>query len=151
MSISSLTGKDTIIINDRVFTDFADGDVASFAFPNELATSKVGKNGNSIVAFNETGKQVDLTLRVLLGSPDDKFLNSLKLSMESDFPSFTLLTGEFTKRAGDGLGNVSNIKLTLGGGFFAKNIDTKDNAEGDTEQSVGIYSIKFTNTTRAIA
>lgn len=151
MSISALTGKDTIEINDRVFIDFGDGDVINFTYPNDLVTPKTGKNGNSIYAFNETGKQVDCTLRVLRGSPDDKFLNSLKLGMEGDFPSFTLLKGEFTKRVGDGLGNVSNDKLTVSGGVFSKNFDVKDNAEGDTEQAIVSYNIKFTNSTRKLA
>ena len=76
MSISALTGKDTIEIGGRVFVDFGDGDVVNFTYPNELVTPKTGKNGNSIYAFNETGKQVDCVLRILRGSPDDKFLTS---------------------------------------------------------------------------
>lgn len=151
MSISALTGKDTIEIGGRVFVDFGDGDVVNFTYPNELVTPKTGKNGNSIYAFNETGKQVDCVLRILRGSPDDKFLNSLKLGMEGDFPSFVLLSGEFTKRVGDGLGNISNDKLTVNGGVFSKNFDTKDNAEGDTEQAIVTYNIKFTNSIRKLA
>lgn len=151
MGISALTGKDTIQIGDRVFIDFADGDVANFTYPNELVTPKTGKNGNSIYAFNETGKQVDCVLRVLRGSPDDKFLNSLKVSMEGDFPSFALLAADFTKRIGDGAGNVSNDVLSVNGGIFSKGIDSKDNAEGDTEQAIAVYNFKFTNSKRKIA
>ena len=151
MGISALTGNDTIQINDRVFVDFGDGDVVNFTYPNELVTPKTGKNGNSIYAYNETGEQVDAVLRVLRGSPDDKFLNSLKVSMKSDFPSFTLLSAEFTKRVGDGLGNVSNDIQTVSGGVFTKGIDAKDNAEGDTEQAIATYNFKFTNSKRKIA
>lgn len=151
MGISALTGKDTIQIGDRVFIDFADGDVANFTYPNELVTPKTGKNGNSIYAYNETGNQVDAVLRVLRGSPDDKFLNSLKLTMKADFPSFTLLDATFTKRVGDGAGNVSNDVLTVSGGVFTKGIDDKSNAEADTEQAVATYNLKFTNSNRKLA
>ena len=151
MGISALTGKDTIQIGDRVFVDFGDGDVANFTYPNELVTPKTGKNGNSIYAFNETGKQVDAVIRVLRGSPDDKYLNSLKVAMENDFPSFTLQDATFTKRVGDGAGNVSNDVLTVNGGVFTKGIDTKDNAEDDTEQAIAVYNFKFTNSKRKIA
>lgn len=151
MGISALTGKDTIEIGDRVFTDFGDGDVANFTYPNEKVTPKTGKNGNSIYAYNETGKQVDGVIRVLRGSNDDKFLNSRSISMDGDFPSFVLLEGNFTKRIGDGAGNVSNDVLTVSGGVFTKGIDTKDNAEGDTEQAIAVYNFKFTNSKRKIA
>lgn len=151
MAISALTGKDTIQIGDLVLANFADGDVANFTYPNELVTPKTGKNGNSIYAFNETGKQVDVVLRVVKASKDDKDLNSLKVAMESDFPSFALLDATFTKRVGDGAGNVSNDVLTVSGGVFTKGIDGKDNAEGDTEQAVAVYNLKFTNSKRKIA
>ena len=151
MGISALTGNDTIEIGGILLNDFGDGDVANFTYPNELVTPKTGKNGNSIYAFNETGKQVDLVLRVLVGSPDDKRLNSLKVAMESDFPSFTLLDGNFVKRIGDGSGNVSNVSMTTSGGTFTKGIDGKSNAEGDTEQAIATYNFKFTNSKRKIA
>ena len=47
MPTVSLTGNDTVIVFDRVFTDFADGDFFTFTYPNELASAKTGKNGNS--------------------------------------------------------------------------------------------------------
>jgi len=151
MGTNALTGKDTIIIDDKVLVDFGDGDVVNFTYPNESVGITTGKNGNSIYAYNETGRVVDMVLRVLKGSPDDKFLNSKKLASEADFPSTVLMKGSFVKRVGDGQGNVSNVKMTLGGGAFTKNIDAKDNAAGDTEQVIAVYNIKFTNSTRVIA
>ena len=151
MATSSLTGSDTVTINDRVFADFGDGDIVTLTYPNELVTPKTGKNGNSIYAFNETGRQADVEIRVLRASPDDKFLNSIKLGMESDFAAFTLLTGQFVKRVGDGLGNVSNEIYNLSGGVFSQSVDTKSNVEGDTEQALSIYRIKFTNAPKSIA
>ena len=151
MPTSSLTGKDTVTIDGRVFEDFGDGDIATLTYPNELVSVKTGKNGNSIFAFNETGRQADVEIRVLRASPDDKFLNSKKLVMEGDFPAFTTLTGEFVKRVGDGLGGVSREIYTLSGGIFSQSVDTKANVEGDTEQALSVYRFKFTNAPKSIA
>lgn len=146
----SLTGADTIKINNRILSDLADGDCAVLTFPNEIATVKTGKDGNSIYAFNQTGKNCDLVLRVLRGSSDDKFLLNLFNTMKIDFSGFVLVSGEFIKRVGDGTGNVSNDTYLVAGGIFNKNIDAKNNAEGDTEQSVAIYTLRFANGDRSI-
>jgi hypothetical protein len=151
MATIILTGSDTIQINDRVFVDIADAEVATLSFPNELVGTKIGKNGNSIFALNETGKEASLELRVLRASSDDKFLNSLKLDMERDFSAFTVLGGEITKRMGDGAGNVSRDIYTLSGGIFKQSIDVASNVEGDTEQAISLYRFTFTNAPRAIA
>ncbi len=151
MPTASLTGKDTIIIGGRTLVDFGDGDIFTLTFPNELVGVKTGKSGNSIYALNETGKEADAEIRVLRGSSDDKFLNSNLLDMLRDFASYTLLTGELNKRVGDGLGNVTNEIYTLSGGVVLQNVDVKSNVEGDTEQSISLYRLKFTNAPKSIA
>jgi len=45
MSVTSLTGRDTVIINGTVFNDLADGDCAALTFPTPLTALKTGKNG----------------------------------------------------------------------------------------------------------
>lgn len=150
MSTVSLTGSDTLIINNRVFTDLADADFANLDFPNEIAALKTGKNGNSIYAINQTGKQCELTLRLIRGSSDDKYLNSLMASQNANFAGFILMTGEFIKKIGDGAGNVSNDTYIMSGGIFTKMIPAKQNAEGDTEQSVCIYTVQFSNAPRVL-
>ena len=74
----SLTGNDTVIVNGTILTSFAEGDTAAITFPNKLVEAKVGKNGNSIFAFNASGQMAEGTLRIIRGSADDKFLNSLQ-------------------------------------------------------------------------
>lgn len=150
MSVA-LTGNDTIIINNRVISDFADSDVGTISFPNEIATLKTGKNGNSIYALNATGKQADVDVRVIRASADDKFFNSLLSAQDSNFAGFILLTGEFVKKVGDGQGNISKDTYIMNGGIFIKRVDAKSNAEGDTEQSVSIYKLRFSNAPRVIA
>jgi len=150
MSSISLTGQDGIQIDSRVLADFADGDVASLTVPNDLAAVKSSKNGNLIYAFNETGKQCELSLRVLAGSSDDKYLNSRLQEMKNDFSKFILLVGTFTKRVGDGAGNITNAIYNCTGGIFKRQIEQKTNVEGDTSQSVAVYPILFGNGGRAI-
>lgn len=150
MESVSLTGADVITIDGRVLNDLADQDAVVLTFPNDLANVKASKNGNTIYAFNETGRIVECVVRVLVDSADDKYLNSRMQEMKNDFSTFILLTGAFTKRAGDGKGGISSGVYQLSGGVFKKQIEAKTSAEGDVEQSVAVYTITFGNGNRSI-
>lgn len=150
MSAVSLTGQDDVIINGRVLRDVGDGDWCLLDFESDIANLKVSKDGNTIYALNSTGRAVKNTLRVLAGSADDKFLNSLLTAMKADFSSFSLLSGSFIKRVGDGQGNISSVVYQLAGGIFKKDVATKGNAEGDVGQSVAVYELLFKNQGRSI-
>lgn len=150
MATISLTGSDSLSINNRILADFADADIAALTFPNDIAAVKTGKNGNSIYALNETGRQCVLTLRLIRGSSDDKFLNGLMAQQKNNFAGFVLMTGEFVKKAGDGQGSITSDVYLLSGGIFQKQVEAKSNSEGDTEQSVSIYTLTFSNSPRAI-
>lgn len=151
MSAATLTGKDTIILDGRIFNDLANTDTCTLEFPNNLVESKAGKNGNVIYAFNASGRLVNVKLRVLKGSSDDKYLNSRLLEYINDPAGFILFQGEFIKRAGDGKGNISNDTYIMRGGVISKIPMAKENVEGDTEQSVSLYEFVFGNSERAIA
>lgn len=146
----SLTGKDNILIDSQLITDGANADVSVLEFPEELVTPKIGKNGNTIYAFNASGLKAVLTLKLLAGSADDKYLNSRLNQMTNDFPSFVLISGEFVKRVGDGAGNVNEIVYICQGGVPQKIPGTKENVEGDSEQAVSEWKIVFGNAGRAI-
>jgi hypothetical protein len=150
MATVALSGSDTIIINARIISDLADGDVAVLDYPNNIAEVKTGKNGNSIYGLNETGKNAELTLRVIRGSADDKFLNSLLVAQEQNFAGTVLMIGEFIKKLGDGAGNIASDTYITSGGVFIKRVGAKSNVEGDTSQSVSEYKIKFSNAPRTI-
>ena len=139
----SLTGNDTAVIGGVVFRDVADGDWFTMTFPNELANAKTGKNQNVLFASNSMGQQAEATLRLIRGSDDDLALDSLLQQQLQDFASFEVLTGQFTKRVGDGNGNVLADQYVADGGIFQHQVDAKANAEGDTEQSVSLYRFKF--------
>jgi hypothetical protein len=150
MSTVAMTGNDTLILNDRVLADLADGDCAALTYPNELANLKTGKNGNTIYAFNQSGKQCELIIRAIRGSSDDKFLHNLLVQMKSNFAGFSLVQGEFIKQVGDGAGNITSDTYIVSGGIFAKQVEAKSNQEGDVAQSVSEYHVKFSNGDRTI-
>ena len=151
MTSFALTGGDTITINLRPLTDLADDDICTVSFPNEIVSVNTGKNRNTVYALNETGNNAEVTLRVIMNSSDDKFLNGLLAAQQSDLPSFTLITGSFTKRVGDGNGNISYNTYPLQGGVFTKFPDVKDNVNGDKEQAIITYNLKFALAPRVVA
>lgn len=154
MSVS-LTGKDTIALGSRglaprIFADLADGDTGVLEFPNNLVEAKTGKNGNTIYAFNSTGKVVTFTVRVIRGSADDKYLNAEMNRYLLDPAAYTLIDGEIIKRIGDGEGKITNDVYSLDGGVVQKMPAAKENVEGDTEQSVTVWMIIFANSNRGL-
>lgn len=150
MGAVALSGNDTINIQNHVFTDLADGNCVELTFPNDIANVKTGKNGNAIYGLNESGKQSECKIRVLRGSTDDKFLNNLLVQQQNNFAGMLLLIGQFIKKIGDGLGNITSDTYIMSGGIFTKQVEGKSNVEGETEQSISIYTIRFANAPRAL-
>jgi len=148
-STVTFTGKDTVKINGRIFNDLADSPSA-LTFPNELVTVKIGKNGNSIYAFNESGRQCDMLLKLVRGSSDDRFLNTQLSLMKADFTSFVMLTGEVSRRTtekiNDVLGTTREDIYILSGGVFYKEVEI---GEKD-DVAVANWRIRFTSAPRAI-
>lgn len=154
----SLTGKDVIALGAvlgggslRVLNDLADGDAAVLDFPNNIVEGKVGKNGNTLFAFNATGASATLQVRTILGSPDDKFLNAELNRYKANPATYTLLSGEFVKKVGDGTGAANSIIYKMDGGIIQKYPVAKENTDGDTEQSVAVWTVYFANNDRAIS
>lgn len=143
MGINTITGADTITIYDRTFNNFASGDNAVLTFDADLVSMKTGKNENTIYSRNESGKNGKLVMRLMRGSSDDRFLQGKLAEILADFPSVQLAQGQFIKRLGDGQGNVFSDAYTLQGGVINRNVDGKENVEGDTEQGVAVYTIMF--------
>ena len=149
--IQRLTGNDTIKINNRLITDIGSGDVAKLTYPNDLVTVKVGKNGNTIFAKNETGNQATLELHVIRGSGDDKFLNGQLQAYKADSAGYVLMNAELIKVLGDGAGNITKDIYVLTGGVISKPVEATVNVEGDTEQAMSVYTMHFAIAPRAIA
>lgn len=150
MAIFTLTGEDTLTLFDRTFNDFADGEVSTFTFPNEIVGVKTGKNANTIYAKNETGNNCTAVIRLMRGSSDDQFLRNKVAIQQRDFVSSQLASGQLVKRLGDGSGVVIRDVYNLEGGIITHIPETKTNAEGDTEQGVTVYNITFARATISI-
>ena len=150
MTVVALTGGDSIQLDDRILRDLADGDTVLLEYPNDLGAVKTGKDGNSIFAFNATGLNVNATIRLILGSTDDKYLQSRIAQWIKDPSAFTLFTGQFIKRTGDGSANITKVTYNLTGGIPIKIPAAKENVEGDTEQSVMIFNLSFSNGPRQV-
>lgn len=141
----SLTGQDTATIDGNILQSLADGNPFDITFPQDLANVKIGKNGNAIFAKNEQGRRADVTLRVLLGSSDDKYLIAKIAQWKLDPSLFGLITGVFIKKVGDGQQNVQSKVYNCTGGVIQRQPEAKTAAEGDTDQSVAVYTILFAN------
>jgi len=143
--IVAISGKDTLVYRGKILTGLADGNAGELTFPNELMKVKIGKNGNGLFALDTTGQMAELKLRVVRGCADDKMLLGDLNSQQNDPPGTVLVPMQFTKRIGDGTGSVTSDVYSLSGGVFTKMPEVKDNVEGDTEQSVTIYTLRFSN------
>lgn len=141
----AMTGKDTISISGTILNDLADANCVELTFPNEISTVKIGKNGNAIYGLNTQGQLAEVKLRVIRASSDDQYLNGLLSAQQNAYAQTTLLTGEFIKNVGDGNGNVAGDTYILGGGVFIKWPEAKSNVEGDSEQSIAMYTLRFAN------
>ena len=150
MATYALTGNDTFVLNNRVYKDFADVSTITIDFPNERTGKTTGKNGNTIFATNKQGVNATVELRLIAGSSDDIHMNGISVQQERDLPTFTLLTGRFAKRIGDGTGKVNFINYILAGGVIDNNVNTNENLQGETEQGIAIYRLFFAEAQRAI-
>jgi len=150
MAKLALTGSDTVTVNNQPLADFADGNCVELTFPNDIANVKVGKNNNAIFGYNAQGVIAEMKIRLVRGGNDDKFLNNLLVQQNNNFAGTVLLTGTFIKKLGDGAGNITSDTYILAGGVFQKIPEGKTNVEGETEQSVAMYSIKWASAVRAI-
>ena len=150
MAVYALTGNDTLILQERVIRDMADGSIVEIAYNNDRVAVTTGKNDNTVYAEDRTGSNATLTLRVIRGSDDDRWLNGLSIQQNRDLPSFTLLRGAFTKRVGDGYGEISYDNYVLLGGVFQKYPDTQENLQGETEQGSTVYQLIFSRAERSL-
>ena len=57
----------------------------------------------------------------------------------------------FTKRVGDGTGKITYSSYPMQGGVFTKLPDMKENVNGDKEQAIITYNMKFALAPRVLA
>lgn len=150
MKTVSMTGADSLLLNNTLIDDLADGDAFALTFPDDIATVTIGKDGNAIFSKNEAGNRAEGVMRVLRGSPKDKFLNNLLTLQQQNFAGTILLNGEFIKKVGDGKGTITSDTYLLQSGVFTKMVEAKTNSAGEAEQSISIYTVQFASAGRVI-
>lgn len=150
MSVAAMSGNDSLVLNNNVFSDFADGDYLHLTFPNKIANAKTGKNGNTIFAQNAMGNLGNLSIMLIRGSADDQFLQQLLNLQQNNFQGTVLMSGQYVKQIGDGQGNVIADTYVISGGVLEQIPEAKSNAEGDTKQSVVEYKLVFALAPRSI-
>lgn len=150
----SYTAKDIIICEDYqgewVLSDFAAGAVAELAAPNELSTVTTGYNGNSLGAHNEPGRQRECTLRLVKGSEDDKRFNknyNLWKNRDSKFKPFSMA---FTKHVAHSDGTMTKDTVECFFGLPSGQPSQAMNTEGDVEQVISVYVLRFGNSERSM-
>ncbi len=150
MAVYAVTSDDTITIGNRALVNFADGDTTKVDIPNDMAEVKTGKNGNGIISRNRQGDNANVTLRLIRGSSDDSYLQNLLTAAKNNWTGQKLLTGQFVKMLGDGNGNTVRDVYDLAGGVFLKQVPGLENVNGETEQAVAVYELKFVNVSRSL-
>lgn len=157
MGITALSGKDTLIFDFNgdgqgvPLVDLANGDVATIEYEGDSVAMETGKNGNTIYNQIAKAKNATVTLRVIRGSKDDKTLHSERTKREADFASSILISAQFIRPIGDGSGNRERDVYSASGGVFSNEVNYSDNVEGDAEQSVAVYTLKFSEIKRNIS
>lgn len=150
MGATAITGKDTLTLNGHVFHDFADGDCGKLVYDEDLTKLKVGKDGNAVFGQNQQGRAATLTMRMILGGADDKYLNGLLASYLSSPSDYVLDLGSLFKRVGDGAGNTASVVYQLIGGVPKKQPEVKINTDGDPEQAVSEWTWVIAQCVRSV-
>jgi hypothetical protein len=150
MGTFSLLGNDAITVAGRLLTDFGSGEVGKVTYPTELATVKTGKNGNTIYVQNASGFQASLDIKVIRGSGDDKYLNTILKNYREEPVKFVLKDATITKLIGSGTGVVTSDTYQMTGGIPTKQVEVAINTEGDVEQAICTYTFVFSTSERSI-
>lgn len=126
-----------------ILTDFAFGDIAKLTIPNDLMDLTTGKDSNTVFTFKAEGTNIDLEVRILLGSQNDIQLNSIVEGMKKDFVGTNFLNAS-VKRLYTLEDNAKKIQeFSCQVGMLAKGAEFTENTEGNTEQGVNVYKIRF--------
>jgi hypothetical protein len=146
--IAAVAGTDVLIINGVVITGHADGDAIKIEPQGPISQYKISKDGNTIIALQNTGLLCKLTVRLVRACADDVTLNGLLQQWIQSPSTFPLLAGSYVKNVGDGKGNTTNEIYVISGGTFEMIPGGHSSMDGSTEQSVTVYTFWFRNDAR---
>jgi hypothetical protein len=142
-NVDVYSGSDILEIDDRLITDFGDGDVAVLSFPNQKISKFSGDSGNTITVENAGGNQAQLVLRILQNSSDYRYLMLRMSQQDADLVSMVKLTARLTKVSGDSRGNVTKSVIICDGGNFQNGVNYTKGKNGNVEVAVALFTIIF--------
>lgn len=152
--MDAYTSSDTVVCTDYqgkwVLSDFAAGAVAELSAPNDISSMATGYNGNSLGAHNEPGRQRELSLRLVKGSSDDKRFNKNYNLWKDRSIRFKPLKMSFTKNVAHEDGSITKDTVDCFFGLPSGQPTQVSNTEGDTEQVISVYMIRFGNSERSL-
>lgn len=154
MPTDSYTAQDIIICEDYqgewILSDFATGNVAELTAPNDMSTTSTGYNGNALGAHNEPGRQRECTLRIVKAGSDDKRLNKNYNMWKNRDLRFKPLKMSFTKNVAHSDGTITKDTVECYFGLPSGQPTQAMNTEGDIEQVVSQYMIRFADSERSM-
>ena len=152
--MDSYTASDIIKCEDYsgewILSDFATGNVAQLAAPNDVSSTTTGYNGNSLGAHNEPGRQRELSLLLVKAGYDDKRFNKNYNMWKNRDLRFKPLIMSFTKNVAHSDGTITADTVTCYFGLPSGQPTQTMNTEGDTTQVMSEYSIRFGNSERSL-
>lgn len=152
--MDAYTSKDILKFEDYngewIISDLANATVTEFSGDNELSTITTGYNGNGLGAHNEPGRQRLATIRLVKASDDDKRLNENYTLWKNRDSRFRPLKASFTKNIAHSDGSLANDTLYCYFGLPTGQPSQANNTEGDTEQVVSVYTIRFADNDRVL-
>lgn len=143
MSVITVSAdSSTLILNDRPFTTFAEGDFLTLT-PANAASAHVNSAGGGVTISERMDRHVyDLLVRVQKYGADDVYLNGL-LNGEG----VTLLEGSLKESyTADGSAGVESWNLD-GGSLTTQPTQTKNNQDGNALME---YTIRFRTAKRSL-
>ena len=149
MSTFALVGNGTVILKDKLITDFVTGDCVRLDFDGDVTNFDMGKTKSAVIAFDANGLKCHMTIRVVTGGKDDKFLREELDKYVQDPPAYALITGSVVGRFGDGVdkgdgyGTIRELQFKLAGGHPKKLVPYYENASGDTNQVITTFEFNF--------
>lgn len=142
MTIDNFTGDDTILLENRLLNDLADGNCIQATFPNSTVNITEGKDGNVIISKIEA-KRIDVTIRCLAGGETDEFLTNKYYQYINDSAGYIGFSCCFKKKIGNGKGEKRTIEVGGEVGVVDKLPDMVDNTTGDVSNGVAEYLLHF--------
>lgn len=140
----STKGSGTIIINDYTFNNVASGTFFNLELQGDVATRTALGNGGAIISRNFTGKQANVTIKVVAGSLDDAQLTSFYKDQENNFEESPFLSGSYNLITLNSAGRSVQTKYILSGGCIITAPNISLSAEGAVEDMERTWVLGFT-------